>query len=269
MRPPLPSEAGAARVKLAVDERAGTLSMTHMRRDYTFRADGVLREEAGQEEYVPCCLCCIVFESNIHRSLSYHATQPNPKNNRVYDTAGIRGIVACVVHRGANASIFAYGCTGSGKSHTMQGRRAEEGIVPRALRQVLAAAADAEAEAGEEGEGAGCRVRISIFEIYQEKIRDLLAASDDAAAGAGAGAGTGKRKQSFGSSSSSSACGGRSSFLFGGSNGAHHHRASFAPGGVDRGGGVGARNSADLPVREDAKGNIIVPGLQETEVKVS
>lgn len=213
-------------------------------------------------------LFCVVSFSNPTSNPTQPQPKPNPKlNTRVYDTAGIRGIVACVVHRGANASIFAYGCTGSGKSHTMQGSPAEEGIVPRALRQVLAAAADAEAEAGEEGEGGGgCRVRISIFEIYQEKIRDLLAASDDAAAGAGAG---NKRKQSFGSSASSSAGGGRSSFLFGGSNGATgHHRASFAPGAADRGGGVGARNSADLPVREDAKGNIIVPGLQETAVKV-
>lgn len=186
----------------------------------------------------------------------------------MYDTAGIRGIVACVVHQGVNASIFAYGCTGSGKSHTMQGggvgSPSEEGIVPRALRQVLAAAAEAEEE---EGDGGGsCRVLISIFEIYQEKLRDLLV-FDDAGAAAGAGGGAGvKRKQSFGSSSSS----GRSGFLFGGSNGAqqqHHQRASFAPN-VDRGGGIGARNSADLPVREDTKGNIIVPGLNETEVKV-
>lgn len=184
----------------------------------------------------------------------------------MYDTAGIRGIVACVVHKGVNASVFAYGCTGSGKSHTMQGAPSEEGIVPRALRQVLAAAAEEEEDGG--GGGGSCRVLISIFEIYQEKLRDLLVFDDAAGAGADAGGGVwGKRKQSFGSSSGS----GRSGFLFGGSNGAQHHhhhqRVSFAPN-VDRGGGIGARNSADLPVREDAKGNIIVPGLNETEVKV-
>jgi hypothetical protein len=93
MRPLLPSEAeaGAPRVKLAVDARAGRLAMTHMRRDYTFSVDGVLPEGAGQQE--------------------------------MYDTAGVRGIVDCVVHEGINATVFAYGCTGSGKTHTMQVRR--------------------------------------------------------------------------------------------------------------------------------------------------
>jgi len=38
----------------------------------------------------------------------------------MYDTAGVRGIVDCVVQEGVNATIFAYGCTGSGKTHTMQ-----------------------------------------------------------------------------------------------------------------------------------------------------
>ncbi len=49
MRPPLPSEAGAPRVKLLAVE-AGRLAMTHMRRDYNFRVDNVIHPDAGQQE---------------------------------------------------------------------------------------------------------------------------------------------------------------------------------------------------------------------------
>lgn len=126
-----------------------------------------------------------------------------------------------------------------------------EGVVPRVLRQMLAHA----------GATDGCRVRISVFEIYQEKLRDLLVPSSSSV-------GPAKRK-SFGSSSSSA----RGSFLFGGSNGGSGPRASFAPptnADHNRGsGGVGARDSRDLPIREDARGNIVVPGLREVEVTVS
>jgi hypothetical protein len=137
---------------------------------------------------------------------------------------------------------------------------AEEGVVPRALRQVL----DAAAAAGE-----GCRVRISIFEIYNEKLRDLLVFSSSAAAGAAAGGGGPLKKNNAPPRSSFGGGGGggsRSSFLFGGSNGSGR-ASSFAPN-VDRGGGVGARDSRDLPIREDQRGNIVVPGLNEVEVTV-
>lgn len=52
MRPLLPSEAGAPRVRLNVDEAAGQLAMTHMRRDYSFSVDGILGDAAGQQECV-------------------------------------------------------------------------------------------------------------------------------------------------------------------------------------------------------------------------
>jgi hypothetical protein len=32
------------------------------------------------------------------------------------------------------ATIFAYGVTSSGKTHTMQGTRAQPGVIPRAVR---------------------------------------------------------------------------------------------------------------------------------------
>ncbi|KAJ1491328.1 P-loop containing nucleoside triphosphate hydrolase protein, partial [Baffinella frigidus] len=40
---------------------------------------------------------------------------------------------------GFNVSLFAYGQTGSGKTHTMFGGEGCEGIIPRAMTQILEA----------------------------------------------------------------------------------------------------------------------------------
>ena len=44
-------------------------------------------------------------------------------------------VAACT--RGYNTTIFAYGCTGSGKSYTMAGTDTQPGIIPRALEQIF------------------------------------------------------------------------------------------------------------------------------------
>lgn len=69
---------------------------------------------------------------------------------------------------GYRVCIFAYGQTGSGKTHTMLGREGEEGIVPRAVRQVFATADAAKAQ------GWKYEMRAAMLEIYNEEIRDLL-----------------------------------------------------------------------------------------------
>lgn len=38
---------------------------------------------------------------------------------------------------GYNATIFAYGSTGSGKTYTMMGVKGQVGVIPRAVRQVF------------------------------------------------------------------------------------------------------------------------------------
>lgn len=80
-----------------------------------------------------------------------------------------RGMVEEVVN-GYNATIFAYGQTGSGKTHCMFGpgkARHELGIIPRSanhLFEVLHNSPDI----------AEATVKISLLEIYNEKIRDLF-----------------------------------------------------------------------------------------------
>ncbi|KJE92208.1 kinesin-like protein KIF22 [Capsaspora owczarzaki ATCC 30864] len=75
-------------------------------------------------------------------------------------------IVDKALHSGMNASIFAYGPTSSGKSFSMMGGSQPEarGIIPRAAQRILDQIATME----------HCSVQMAFFEIYMEKIIDLL-----------------------------------------------------------------------------------------------
>ncbi|KAK5969079.1 hypothetical protein GCK32_001646 [Trichostrongylus colubriformis] len=72
---------------------------------------------------------------------------------------------------GYNCSLFAYGQTGSGKSYSIVGFKGNKGIVPIFCEELFK-----EIETKKEnGKKAGSyEVFISMFEIYCEKIRDLL-----------------------------------------------------------------------------------------------
>lgn len=71
---------------------------------------------------------------------------------------------------GYNATIFAYGQTGTGKTHTMEGNIHSEklkGIIPRAVEALFEGV-------GEADENIEFTFKVSYVEIYMEKIRDLL-----------------------------------------------------------------------------------------------
>ncbi|RUS29388.1 hypothetical protein BC938DRAFT_480720 [Jimgerdemannia flammicorona] len=72
---------------------------------------------------------------------------------------------------GVNGTIFAYGQTSSGKTHTMQGNTKEPGIITLALEdifQFIMQTPDRE-----------FLLRVSYLEIYNENIRDLLNTDND------------------------------------------------------------------------------------------
>ena len=73
---------------------------------------------------------------------------------------------------GKHATIFAYGQTGSGKTFTMQGEGKKAGIIQLVSSDLFRFMRKGEATKRDFG------VKVSYFEIYNEKIRDLL--SDDA-----------------------------------------------------------------------------------------
>ncbi|GBG25229.1 Kinesin, putative [Hondaea fermentalgiana] len=71
---------------------------------------------------------------------------------------------------GYNVCIFAYGQTGSGKTHTMEGPEHDRGVNFRALDRLFANMR--ERNHGGEWE---FEVQVTLLEIYNEQIRDLLA----------------------------------------------------------------------------------------------
>lgn len=85
----------------------------------------------------------------------------------VYDEAGF-SLVESVLE-GYNGTIFAYGQTGCGKTHTMMGLPSEEerGIIPKAMNHIFGCIDETQ-------EGKKFLVRCSYLEIYNEAILDLL-----------------------------------------------------------------------------------------------
>ena len=70
---------------------------------------------------------------------------------------------------GYNGTIFAYGQTGTGKSHTMEGKDSPaelRGVIPRSFNHIF--------EAIDAAQDTDFLVRASYLEIYNEEIRDLL-----------------------------------------------------------------------------------------------
>ena len=71
---------------------------------------------------------------------------------------------------GYNGTIFAYGQTSSGKTHTMEGvigDPALQGVIPRIVNDVFNHIYSME-------ENLEFHIKCSYFEIYMDKIRDLL-----------------------------------------------------------------------------------------------
>ena len=101
----------------------------------------------------------------------------------VYEQAA-SSIVQGVLN-GYNGTVFAYGQTGTGKTHTLMGmlRRvaADLGRVrefpsaaPHAFERDAPNDDDAEEAGSEEGDRGGARVRVTFFEIHGKKAYDLL-----------------------------------------------------------------------------------------------
>ncbi|KAF7722335.1 hypothetical protein EC973_003425 [Apophysomyces ossiformis] len=100
------------------------------------------------------------------------------RNSAVYN-AGVRDLVRSTM-AGYNGTVFAYGQTASGKTHTMvvqneshgqnTGTSEEPGVIPQAVTEVFAYI--------EEDPEREFMLRVSYLEIYNEQIRDLLASEN-------------------------------------------------------------------------------------------
>ncbi|XP_061432482.1 kinesin heavy chain-like [Lethenteron reissneri] len=93
---------------------------------------------------------------------------PNTTQEQVYNACA-RQIVKDVLE-GYNGTIFAYGQTSSGKTHTMEGKLHDGhlmGIIPRIVQDVFNYIYSMD-------ENLEFHIKVSYFEIYMDKIRDLL-----------------------------------------------------------------------------------------------
>ncbi|KAH9696446.1 kinesin-like protein KIN-7D [Citrus sinensis] len=89
---------------------------------------------------------------------------PHANSQDVYDVAA-RPVVKAAME-GVNGTVFAYGVTSSGKTHTMHGDQNSPGIIPLAIKDVFSIIQDTP--------GREFLLRVSYLEIYNEVINDLL-----------------------------------------------------------------------------------------------
>uniref|UniRef100_A0A8C0TBK7 Kinesin-like protein n=1 Tax=Canis lupus familiaris TaxID=9615 RepID=A0A8C0TBK7_CANLF len=106
---------------------------THRSREKTFIFDTVFDQHASQED--------------VYRATTQHL---------------VEGVVS-----GYNATVFAYGPSGAGKTYTMLGMDAEPGIYLQTLADLFRAIEEIR-------DSTDCSVSMSYLEIYNEVIRDLL-----------------------------------------------------------------------------------------------
>ena len=159
VRPPLPRELNgevAFQNIVAVDEREQQITVSENLHAVLDQNGNVLANTG------PYSTHSFVFD---------HVYDENSSQEKVYETTA-RTVVDSAL-QGYNATIFAYGQTGTGKTYTMEGFNQEgsveaRGIIPRAIEQIF----------GHIQRNASARmrflVRASYLQIYNEQISDLL-----------------------------------------------------------------------------------------------
>lgn len=129
------------------------------------------RPSLPRESAEPDSACCVEFpidgaisvknDTGITQRYEFdHVFQPGSTQAEVYQV--VEPYVQSVLD-GHSICIFAYGQTGSGKSHTMLGSVHDRGVYYRAIMQIL-----------QHDTVSSCT--LSVLEIYNETIQDLLAA---------------------------------------------------------------------------------------------
>ncbi|XP_071731361.1 kinesin-like protein KIN-7E, chloroplastic [Rutidosis leptorrhynchoides] len=107
------------------------------------------------------------IQNEFNPSISYGFDRvfgPATTTRHVYDVAARHVINGSM--EGINGTVFAYGVTSSGKTHTMHGEQKSPGIIPLAVKDVFGII--------QETPGREFLLRVSYLEIYNEVINDLL-----------------------------------------------------------------------------------------------
>ncbi|CAM6094929.1 unnamed protein product [Calypogeia fissa] len=108
---------------------------------------------------------CVVDDSYLQK---FRAEKKEDSQTRMFESIGVPCLEFAL--DGYNTTVLAYGPVGTGKTYTMMGDGFENGsgLMPRLAKELMN-------QLKKEFEGE-FEVQVSYLEIYQEKIRDLLAA---------------------------------------------------------------------------------------------
>lgn len=109
----------------------------------------------------------LIYVNNKGRSQTFEMDlvfTPESTQQQVFDE--VQSLVTSCVD-GFNVCIFAYGQTGSGKTFTMEGNKDNPGINQRTLAMLFK-------ETEDRGQDWTFTITVSVMEIYNEMIRDLL-----------------------------------------------------------------------------------------------
>ena len=101
------------------------------------------------------------------RRWAYDAAFGPASTSAAVYAASAAPLVADVAAGAGNATVFCYGATGAGKTHTMLGTAASPGVMVLAIAELF----------DRLGSEAGAEVSLAYLEIYNENVRDLFAAA--------------------------------------------------------------------------------------------
>lgn len=126
------------------------------------------KEKARQDEYVP------QFKNDTQvkfrdKTFNFDKIFPSDTTQEGFYTGAAKPIVADIL-QGYNGTIFAYGQTSAGKTHTMEGVMHDQnlkGVIPRIVNDIFEYIYQFDSTLL-------FHIKISYFEVYLDKIRDLL-----------------------------------------------------------------------------------------------
>lgn len=173
VRPPVPREAAGIRgyqPALGVSPCARSLVLSE---DPAVAAAAGGQDDGHRHDAPSASDAAAALVASTYRFAFDEVYPPSASQAHVYAAAAAPAVAAVLA--GYNAAVIAYGQTGAGKTHTMEGAPTGEarGIIPRAVEDAFA---------GITGAGSGdpatastrFLVRASYLQIYNESVSDLL-----------------------------------------------------------------------------------------------
>ena len=127
--------------------------------EYSFQFNSVYEQDATQQQLYDAE--GVYYRSWLYLSLTFNAVAPTVKH----------------LFLGYDVTIFAYGSTGTGKTHTMRGGKAlaDRGMIPRLLSSIYRKSRAVEKSSSGE---TSVEVSMSYYEIYNDRVFDLFEAPE-------------------------------------------------------------------------------------------